>query len=235
MSRSNEFPSGSTSAPVRSRQAGPDPAIETRLQRRAGRDYERPIADHNRRVFEQLERWHATQAVPLLLDSGCGTGQSSLRLAERFPDHAVLGLDKSLGRLRQRGIDASRAVVSSGPCCFALADLVDLWRLMGAARWRFQRHYLLYPNPWPKPAQRLRRWPLHPLWPSLLALAPTLELRTNWMIYAKEAVASLQAQGWNAILDVLPLQTEPISPFEAKYQASGHPLYRVLGERRGEG
>jgi tRNA G46 methylase TrmB len=216
---------------VRSGQADPDPAIDGRARRRAGQVYQRPIAAHNQRVFEQLERWRKAQGLPILLDSGCGTGQSSLRLAERFPGQAVLGVDKSHTRLRQRGVDIDAAVMPSAHCCFALGDLVDLWRLMAAAGWRFERHYLLYPNPWPKPAQRLRRWPLHPIWPTLLDLAPELELRTNWRIYAEEAVASLQAQGWRAELDVLPLQAEPISPFEAKYQASGHRLYRVAGVR----
>jgi tRNA (guanine-N7-)-methyltransferase len=225
----------SASVPVRSSQEGPDCRFPERMRRRQGRPYERPIAPHNRIVFEQLERWRAVQGLPLLLDSGCGTGQSSLRLADRFPGYAVLGLDKSLTRLRQRGIDSEHTVAASGRCCFALGDLVDLWRLMAAAGWHFERHYLFYPNPWPKPAQRVRRWPLHPIWPTVLALAPTLELRMNWRIYAEEALASLHAHGWTATLDELPPQPEPISPFEAKYQASGHALYRVMAGLRAEG
>ncbi len=225
----------SVSAPVRSSQEAPDAGLRERQRRRQGRPFERPIASHNRIVFERLERWRAAQTLPLLLDSGCGTGQSSLRLAERSPEHTVLGLDKSLTRLRQRGIDSDTAVVASGRGCFALGDLVDLWRLMVAAGWRFERHYLLYPNPWPKPAQRTRRWPLHPIWPTVLALAPSLELRTNWRIYAEEALRSLDAHGWTATLEELSPQPEPISPFEAKYQASGHALYRVMAGPRVEG
>ncbi len=217
------------SAPVRSSQIAPDPGLRARLRRRQERPFERPIAPHNRVVFEQLERWYAGQSLPLLLDSGCGTGQSSLQLAERFPDHAVLGLDKSLTRLRQRGMDTEHTVAANDRCCFVLGDLVDLWRLMAAAGWRFERHYLLYPNPWPKPAQCVRRWPQHPVWPTALALAPRLEMRTNWRIYAEEALVSLHAHGWTATLEQLASQPVPISPFEAKYQASGHPLYRVSG------
>lgn len=231
MSRANKGMANSRSTLVRSSQDGPDSALMDRLRRRQGRSFERPIAPHNRRVFEQLECWHAAQRLPLLLDSGCGTGQSSLRLAERFPGHAVLGLDKSLTRLRQRGLNSVNAVVVSGRCCLALGDLVDLWRLMADAGWRFERHYMLYPNPWPKPAHRVRRWPLHPVWPTQLALAPALELRTNWRIYAEEALASLTAHGWTAMLDELSSQPMPISPFEDKYQASGHVLYRVAGLR----
>lgn len=220
-----------TSSPVRSSQQEADPGLQQRLQRRQGASYRRPLAVHNIAVYRQLQAWLQAHAGRLLLDAGCGTGQSSLELASRHPDCVVLGADKSLQRLRQRGLSAEQPLRIEGRCAFALVDLVDLWRLLAADGVEFRCLYLLYPNPWPKPAQRLRRWPLHPIWPLLLTLAPRLELRSNWGVLADETRQALDACGWLATQTLLPRQSEPISPFEAKYQASGHALWQVLGER----
>ena len=73
---------------------------------------------------------------------------------------------------------------------------------------------------------------MHPVWPSLLSLAPELELRSNWSVLATEAQQALLAEGWQAECTVLPTQSDPATPFEAKYQASGHPLWQVIGRRR---
>ena len=107
------------------------------------------------------------------------------------------------------------------------ADLVDYWRLMLDARIRLARHYLLYPNPWPKIGHLSRRWHGHPVFPAMLALGGVLECRSNWKIYVDEfccAVERLTAQ---------PIVCEPYSPeivltpFERKYLNSGHALYRA--------
>lgn len=219
------------SNPVRSNQRVADPGLQQRQQRRQGTRYRRPLAPHNLAVYRQLQPWLQAHAGRLLLDAGCGTGQSSLNLASRHPDCVVLGADKSLQRLRQRGLSAGQPLHIDGRCAFALIDLVDLWRLLAADGIAFRCLYLLYPNPWPKPAQRLRRWPLHPVWPELLSLAPRLELRSNWAVLAAETHQALEASGWSASQAMLPVQDEPISPFEAKYQASGHALWQVLGAR----
>ncbi|MCB1627905.1 MAG: hypothetical protein KDI48_09245 [Xanthomonadales bacterium] len=219
------------SSPVRSGQLLADSRIQARQRRRAGKAFQRPLSEHNVRVYERLRTWLDAQTRPLLFDTGCGIGESSLQLARRFPDCAVLGADKSLQRLRQRGISEAQPLAVVDRCCFVLLDLVDLWRLLAADGRHFARLYLYYPNPWPKPAHRLRRWPLHPIWPTLLSLAPELELRSNWSVLAIEAEQALRAEGWLAERSVLPAQLEPATPFEAKYQASGHPLWQVLGRQ----
>ena len=66
------------------------------------------------------------------------------------------------------------------------ANLIDFWRLSVQTEWRLQKHYLLYPNPWPKKKHLQRRWHGHPVFPSILELGGELELRTNWKIYADE-------------------------------------------------
>ena len=89
------------------------------------------------------------------------------------------------------------------------------------------QHWLLYPNPWPKPAQLARRWHGHPVFPSLLALGGTLILRSNWRIYAEEfaLAARLCGAATSAVVSFRPV--DPLSPFERKYAASGHELFQV--------
>jgi tRNA (guanine-N7-)-methyltransferase len=107
--------------------------------------------------------------------------------------------------------------------------------LLHTAQMVAKKVYLLYPNPSPKPEHLKRRWHAHPIFPTLLACAETLELRTNWAIYAQEFALALQSCGWRAVQEPLPLAqalSAPISNFEAKYAASGHALWRVLGGRQ---
>ena len=107
------------------------------------------------------------------------------------------------------------------------AELASFWRLARQAGLVFERHYLLYPNPWPKPGHLQRRWHAHPVFSEMLGLAGRLEMRTNWRIYRDEfAFALTRLQGRKAEPAVL-ADSEPLTPFERKYRDSGHSLYSV--------
>ena len=94
------------------------------------------------------------------------------------------------------------------------------------------QHYLLYPNPWPKAKHVKRRWHAHPVFPAIIDLGGRLELRTNWSIYAREFELALTHLGIDAA------RVEPLAPattwtpFERKYRASGHPLFRLTCDLR---
>ena len=179
----------------------------------------KPVAAHNREAFQRLERivesWHG----PLIVDTGCGTGHSSSALARRYPEALVLGLDKSLSRLEKHPN-------LEGRCYLERIDLEDFWPLAEKAGWRFAVQAFYYPNPWPKPEQRLRRWPFHPVFPRALACGGLWELRTNWKVYALE-MARAFALATGVIGEVTTWSpTAPETLFEAKYLASGQTLYR---------
>ncbi|SEI85716.1 tRNA G46 methylase TrmB [Allopseudospirillum japonicum] len=201
------------------------PHLLAQVARYAESRFHKPIQDFNQQAFIQAQSaWQAHQG-PIILDSGCGVGVSTRLLAQTFPQHFVIGVDRSAARLSRR----------LGPlpanACLIRADLVDFWRLLHIHQWPIARHYVLYPNPYPKASQLHYRWHAHPVWPSLLAISPYLIMRTNWLIYAQEWAAALAFYRRSApvqLLDSQEVARQPLTAFERKYQASGHPLYQVL-------
>ncbi len=156
-----------------------------------------------------------------MLDAGCGTGASTRELARRFPEHVIVGIDKSAARL-------ATAAESERPDNVILSrcDCIDFWQLAASENMRCEKQFLLYPNPWPKPEQVKRRWHAHPVFPAMLAISDALELRTNWRIYAEEFAMALNIAGIEAMSASVD-GSDPLTPFERKYHASGHSLFRV--------
>ncbi|MCU0989945.1 MAG: hypothetical protein MUE63_10260 [Xanthomonadales bacterium] len=224
---------GGRSRRVASRQQGVHPRLGAVVDAHRAQAWRAPLHPPTVAAFAALQaelgaHWEGTLAgrgTGLVLDSGCGTGDSTRQIARALPDCLVIGVDKSAARLRRGGM--FRFPHREGNAVWLRADLATFWRLAAGAGWRLQRHYLLYPNPWPKPAQLRRRWHAHPVFPDLLRLGGRLEMRCNWDVYALEFAAAVnRALG----TDVQPaeLGESPIgSPFERKYRASGHPLYSV--------
>lgn len=212
------------SRPIFSAQSGIHERLPQLLARHTAHDFRRPIALHNRRAFEHsIAAWQAAGAAPLILDAGCGVGASTLQLAAQFPDHFVIGVDQSADRLA-RQTHWPGAVPEN--CLRLRANLVDYWRLLLDAGVRPARHYLLYPNPWPKIGQLGRRWHGHPVFPALVALGGEFECRSNWRIYIDECAAALRQLTGRAVATEAYAPASPITPFERKYLASGHLLWR---------
>ena len=159
----------------------------------------------------------------VVLDSGCGTGESAYRLAEKFPQCTVIGLDKSIERLQRSHVYGDKPE----NLLLVQCDCVHLWRLIKQAQWNIKRHYLFYPNPWPKPGHLQRRWHGHPIFPTMIALGGLITLRTNWNIYAEEFAQALEIILQREVgVEKLQLETA-FTPFERKYMKSGHDLYEV--------
>ena len=240
--------------------------LEKVVRKYALSSYLRPIADHTREAFAEAEKFvegmtgqgmdgagHTVHKV--ILDSGCGTGESTLNIARQYPGIPVIGIDKSAARLTKAGgagVNGSSAFPQNA--FLVRAELLDFWRLaldkVMAGRWQIPYHALYYPNPWPKQSEATRRFHLHPIFPTLLQLGDTIELRTNWEIYAREFAEAAR------VLKEIPGQAgddktgagddkaggkpcsaisceafepeRPITAFERKYSEARQQLWRVV-------
>jgi tRNA (guanine-N7-)-methyltransferase len=207
---------------ISSAQTGVHPDLEKLVRRHMAHPFLKPIADYNREAFALAlaarEQWQP--AAPLILDAGCGVGWSTQRIAETYPDHFVFGVDQSVDR-----INRGKPLPLPANATLIRADLVDFWRLLAENGIRLARHYNLYPNPWPKIGHLARRWQGHAVLPVWLALGGELECRSNWRIYIEEMAQAL------TLLTAQPVSCEawqtdiPMTPFEKKYQESGHDLW----------
>lgn len=214
------------SRPIHSAQSGIHEDLATTVAKHVGTTFLKPILQHNRTAFDaSIVAWNAAGTKPLILDAGCGVGLSTWHLASQFPDYFVIGVDQSADRLSRQILWPAAPPEN---CIRVRADLVDYWRLMHAAGIRPARHYILYPNPWPKIGHLGRRWHGHPVFPTVVALGGILECRSNWRVYIEECASAL-AQLTGHDIGCSPYSTSsPITPFEQKYSASGHALWRCV-------
>lgn len=219
MTSSTEI-SGNSQA-VTSNQTGPHPDLEKTVRTHLETPFEKPFACHSLVACEEISRRIAAGRQPLILDAGCGTGDSTRSLASHYPDHLVIGIDRSENRLTRQ-----RAAPLPPNALTVRADLEDVYRLLARNNIRLARHFILYPNPYPKSAHLKRRWHGSPVFPSLLALGGEIDLRSNWKTYTEEFAAALTFAGIAATIAPVPPGL-PLSPFEKKYALSGHKLWRL--------
>jgi tRNA (guanine-N7-)-methyltransferase len=205
-------------------QDGVHPNLEKMVKRHLESAFLKPVSEHTQLAFDSAARFLAVTGNPLILDSCCGVGDSSRAIARAFPGHTVIGVDKSASRIARE-----RDGVEPGNLFLVRADLNDFFRLASTAGWQPERHYILYPNPWPKSEHLKRRWHGAPVFRDIVALGGRLELRSNWKLYLEEFAAALALAGHEGALAAYEA-ADPITPFEAKYKASGQPLWQLVAE-----
>ena len=216
-----------------SAQSGIPTPLATPPDRHPASSFRKPYADYNQRAFAaSIERYERVTRrdsfLPLILDSGCGVGESSVALANAFPDHYVIGVDQSASRLNRNVIGKNGATELPPNLDLVRADLVDYWRSLHDAGIHPVRHYLLYPNPWPKIGHLSRRWHGHPVFPILLELGGVLECRSNWRIYIEEFCFAVERLTQHSAACQTYAPDEALTPFERKYLDSGHALFRTV-------
>ncbi|NTS75663.1 SAM-dependent methyltransferase [Catenovulum sp. SM1970] len=184
----------------------------------------KPFAEHTKQAFAEVEAQLASKSMPIIFDSCCGVGDSSRALANLYPNHWVVGIDKSADRLsRERDNNEPDNLI------LARADLNDFYRLAVQANWQVDKHFILYPNPWPKSAHVKRRWHGSAVFPEIIKLGKTIELRSNWKLYLEEFAYALKLAGMDSELKPYQFETA-ITPFEQKYHNSGQPLWQLTAE-----
>lgn len=210
---------------ITTNQSGVHEKIPELVKRHLANTSQKPFNQHTLAAFSQVKDWLNDQSVdrPLIFDSCCGVGESTARIATRHPDALVIGIDKSAQRTQKHqhyaGAQSNYLVVR--------ADVNDFWRLALDSGMSLYKHYLLYPNPYPKSAQVQRRWHASSAFKALIQLGGILEVRSNWSIYIEEFALALNITGVDATAE--PCQhSEPDTPFERKYWASGQTNWQLV-------
>jgi tRNA (guanine-N7-)-methyltransferase len=209
---------------VLSNQISPHPYIIDIVKKHSESNYQAPVSAEIFQGFLHVLEI-AENYSGIILDSGCGTGESTITLAKLFPDCLIVGVDKSAQRI-QKGANVLKKLRLQN-CLLLRSDVSFFWQFLIETQTKISEHFILYPNPWPKKKHVLRRWHAHSLFPKILKLSRSMTLRTNWNIYASEfAIAS----SYLTKNEIKPIEFEtkiPITAFERKYKNSNHKIFEV--------
>lgn len=216
-------------------QVGLHPRLGDVVRRHLAHPDRAPVPEHTVAAYRALVEALGGAERPLVLDSGCGSGEGTVALARRHPEAWVVGVDRSQHRLHKgpfRGRGEVRRAALAENALAVRADVPGLWRLLVAEGRRLSAHYLLHPNPWPKQQHLQRRWHGHPAFTSLLALGGEVTLVSNFSVYAEEFAAALRLArpGLGPVVAEAYVPDPPLTRFEAKYLERGHPLWRVRAD-----
>ncbi|PCI58926.1 MAG: SAM-dependent methyltransferase [Gammaproteobacteria bacterium] len=197
-------------------------------------EFKKPYQQHTEQAFNAVNKkvqafLLANSPAEIILDACCGVGQSTRILAQQNPHALVIGVDKSAHRL-DRNVEELMHLNGSGQVNnfhLVRADLNDFYRLVKAENWPVSKHYVLYPNPWPKSKHLQRRWHGSAVFPQMIAIGEQMILRSNWRLYLQEFQSALKIVGISSELNKVNKSSYALTPFEAKYQASGQQCWQL--------
>jgi len=188
----------------------------------------KPYQQHTVDAFNAVDALVKDHQGEVILDSCCGVGQSTRILAKNNPQAFVVGIDKSAHRITRNADELAKNTETGNIDNFVLirADLNDFYRLVAKAKWRIKKHYILYPNPWPKAKHIQRRWHGSAVFPEIISLGDEIILRSNWQLYLQEFQQAAEIAGRKGNINLV-VDCQPMTPFEAKYKASGQACWQL--------
>lgn len=219
------------SNPVISNQTGVHENIDSLVERYNKTSFKKPFSQASLKSFEEIKsKVNQRPNNNIVLDMGCGVGESSFHLSSEFPDSLVVGIDKSIDRL-QRNNDFKKDAPAN--MLLVRADLIDMWRLFFDHKELFniKKQLILYPNPYPKKKHLKLRWYGQPIFKYILGLGCTIELRSNWEQYLKDFLFTTQLflpKVESKVECFVPKNI--MTPFERKFLNSSQELYRLILE-----
>ena len=223
-------------------QTGIHEKLDEVVQKHLSHPFQKPYQTHTEQAFKEMDAFvqaflenNATGEI--ILDACCGVGQSTRILAQQNPEALVIGVDKSAHRI-SRNVEgfSSEEGYQANNYHLVRADLNDFYRLVKAANWPVSKHYILYPNPWPKSKHLQRRWHGSAVFPQMTSIGKTLILRSNWPLYLQEFQQAAKQVGLQGNIKEIIVNgdvqaQQPLTPFEAKYQASGQTCWQLILNR----
>lgn len=232
------LPQGDSKAII-SNQDGVHEKLDEVVKKHLEHAFQKPFQAHTRQAFSEMDSLVKVfladnPSGDIILDACCGVGQSTRILAQQNPNALVIGVDKSDHRINRNveGYDSEDGFTAEN-YHLVRADLNDFYRLVKASNWPVSKHYILYPNPWPKSKHLQRRWHGSAVFPQMTSIGQQLILRSNWRIYLDEFQQAASLVGLQGDVNALP-KTDvslALTPFEAKYQSSGQVCYQLLLNR----
>ncbi len=210
------------------------------VRKHLSHEFQKPFQQHTEQAFNDINtrvkkflaknKLAQNKEGEIILDACCGVGQSTRLLAQQNPHALVIGVDKSAHRLARNVTELSHTNDLTRVDNFQLvrADLNDFYRLVNAANWPVIKHYILYPNPWPKSKHLQRRWHGSAVFPQMISIGQQMILRSNWRLYLEEFQAALSMAGRESELTEVKVSEQALTPFEAKYQSSGQRCWQLL-------
>ena len=124
---------------VTSSQVGVHPSLGKHVRRHLQSTWSQPFHRPSVDVYQELKEMAVlSEDRPFILDSGCGTGQSTQELARLFPHQLVIGVDRSIARLSRSGVNTS--IFQNENYILLRAELATFWRLLAHDGFSPQRH-----------------------------------------------------------------------------------------------
>ncbi|XQW85505.1 tRNA (guanine(46)-N(7))-methyltransferase TrmB [Thalassotalea piscium] len=209
-------------------QPGIHEKLEKIVHKHLAHPSKKPVQVHTQEAFDRINERVLAHQGEIIFDSCCGVGQSTRLLAKMNPTALVIGIDKSAHRIYRNDQVLVDQTNTQQVDNFILdrADLNDFYRLAVNAKWPVTQHYILYPNPWPKAKHIQRRWHGSAVFPEILALSETITLRSNWRLYLEEFQFAAALAGKHGVISLVEDQ-QALTPFEAKYRASGQECWQL--------
>ncbi len=217
-------------------QEGIHEKLDEVVEKHLSHAFQKPYQAHTKQAFAQMnalvvEFLAKNPKGDVILDACCGVGQSTRILAEQNPNALVIGVDKSAHRI-ERNVEgfSDQAGYQATNYHLVRADLNDFYRLVKAANWPVSKHYILYPNPWPKSKHLQRRWHGSAVFPHMTSIGNVLILRSNWLLYLEEFKQAAQYVNLQGKITLVPSNDNHVAltPFEAKYQASDQHCWQLM-------
>lgn len=175
------------------------------------------------------------RSAPVVLEIGCGMGETTIAIAASNPDVDYLALEvhsPGVGSvmLRADAAGLSNIRVLQHDAVEVVRERIPPAVLSGV--------HVYFPDPWPKKRHHKRRL-IQPAFVALLAsrLQPGgyLHLATDWEDYAQQMLAVLSAESSlaNRATGFSPRPSwRPLTKFERRGLALGHGVWDLLFERR---
>lgn len=186
---------------------------------------QKPFSHHTQQAFSDTLTWLGDCSGTIILDSCCGVGESTARLAQSHPNSKVIGVDKSAARTNKHNSYATEA----DNYIIVRADLNDFLRLLILEKIKLHKHFIFYPNPYPKSAQLQKRWYASSSLPNIIKLGGQLEVRSNWQLYIEEFSYALQLADVQNLVEEYRSDTA-MTPFERKYWDSDQTSWRMCAD-----